>query len=184
MPFLPFSHIIRLRKELRGTGAEVSTWGCDNYDDRIKQWSETCDVDIVSNVYDLLFRVLMFQGAVVRISSVEEVAVVVRFSADRRVPLAVKGGGYSTGGYSSAKGGIVLDMSNLRRVHVEPASHMVIAEGGALWDDIDVAAAQYDLAVVGSTLGHIGAAGATLGEVMDGYLVSMAWQLIIYYGRG
>lgn len=104
-----------------------------------------------------------FQGAVVRVSSVEQVAVVVRFSTDHRIPLAVKGGGYSTGGYSSAKGGIILDMSNLRRVHVETSSHMVIAEGGALWDDIDVAAAQHDLAVVGSTLGQIGAAGATLG---------------------
>lgn len=40
---------------------------------------------------------------------------------------------------------------------------MVIAEGGALWEDIDVAAAQHGLAVVGSTLNQIGAAGATLG---------------------
>jgi len=61
MPFLPFSHILKLRKELRGTDAEVSTWGCDNYNDRTKQWSDTCDVDIVSLIYDLLFRILIFR---------------------------------------------------------------------------------------------------------------------------
>lgn len=173
MPSLPFSQILDLRKELRGTDAEVSTWGCDNYDDRIKQWSELRDVYIVSHMVESIY-ILPYschthvQGAVIRVSSAEEVAIVVRFATSHRVPLAVKGGGYSTSGASTTQGGILLDLSNLRRVHVEPVSHIVIAGGGALWDDIDVAAARHDLAVVGTTLNQIGAAGATLGEAMDG----------------
>lgn len=57
----------------------------------------------------------------------------------------------------------MLDLLHLRSVHVEPLSQVLIAHGGALWEDIDFEAAQYGLAVVGSTLNHIGAAGATLG---------------------
>lgn len=56
-----------------------------------------------------------------------------------------------------------MDLSKLREVHVNPDSQVLTAQGGALWEDIDVAAAQYRLAVVGSTVNQIGAAGATLG---------------------
>jgi hypothetical protein len=56
-----------------------------------------------------------------------------------------------------------LDLFKLREVHVNPDSRVLTAQGGALWEDIDVAAAQYRLAVVGSTVNQIGAAGATLG---------------------
>jgi hypothetical protein len=51
MPFLPFSHILRLRRELDGTDAELTTWGCDTYDARIKQWSDLSDTQVVSD-YD------------------------------------------------------------------------------------------------------------------------------------
>ncbi len=96
-------------------------------------------------------------------TSASEAATVVRFAAHHRIPFTVKGGGYSTSGASTSHGGIVLDLSRLRRIHVDPHARVVTAQGGALWEDIDVAAGQYGLAVVGSTLSHIGAAGATLG---------------------
>ena len=47
MIFLPFSNILSLRRELDGTNAEILTWGCDDYSDRIKQWSESCDTQVV-----------------------------------------------------------------------------------------------------------------------------------------
>lgn len=100
---------------------------------------------------------------VVRITSAEEAATVVRFATCHGVPFAVKGGGFSTSGASTSHGGIVLDLSNLQRVIVHPESRVVIAQGGALWEDIDVASTQHGLVVVGSTLNQIGAAGATLG---------------------
>ncbi|KAJ6029755.1 hypothetical protein N7499_005434 [Penicillium canescens] len=148
MPFLPLSNILSLRKELEGTAAEIVTWGSDGYGDGVKQWSDTCDEQV---------------GAVVRVTSAGEAAAVVRFAACHKIPFAVKGGGYSTSGASTTRGGIVLDLFYLRRVQVDPVSQVLIAEGGALWEDIDIAAAQHKLAVVGSTLNHIGAAGATLG---------------------
>jgi hypothetical protein len=103
------------------------------------------------------------QGAMVRVTSTNEAATVVRFAACHKIPFTVKGGGYSTTGASITYGFIVLDLSNLRKVHVDPVSRVLTAQGGALWEDIDVAAAQYRLAVVGSTLNRIGVAGATLG---------------------
>lgn len=103
------------------------------------------------------------QGAVIRVTSTDEAVIVVRFATIHNVPFTVKGGGYSTSGSSIVRGGIVLDLCKLRRVHVDPVSRTVVAQGGALWEDIDVAAAQYDLAVVGSTVGQIGAAGSTMG---------------------
>jgi hypothetical protein len=49
MPFLPLSNIRGLRRELDGTDAEILTWGCDGYSHYIKQWSESCDTDVVSH---------------------------------------------------------------------------------------------------------------------------------------
>lgn len=58
MSFLPFSYILRLRRELEGTGAEISTWGYDSYDSDKKQWSATCNTHVVSRVkwHNLLYR--------------------------------------------------------------------------------------------------------------------------------
>ncbi|KAE8361336.1 hypothetical protein BDV27DRAFT_29300 [Aspergillus caelatus] len=148
MPFLPFFIISTLRRQLDGTDAEILTWGCDGYDECVQQWSETCDTVV---------------GAMVRVTSIDEAATVVRFATCNEIPFTVRGGGYSTSGASTTHGGIVLDLSRLRDVHVNPYSRILTVEGGALWEDVDIAAAQYGLAVVGSTLNQIGAAGATLG---------------------
>jgi hypothetical protein len=51
MPFLPLSNILSLRKELEGTAAEIVTWGSDGYGDGVKQWSDTCDEQVVSSCY-------------------------------------------------------------------------------------------------------------------------------------
>ncbi|OJJ65581.1 hypothetical protein ASPBRDRAFT_70307 [Aspergillus brasiliensis CBS 101740] len=99
----------------------------------------------------------------VRVTSANEAATVVRFATSHEIPFTVRGGGYSTSGASTTHGGIVLDLSRLREVHVDPHSRVLKVQGGALWEDVDVAAAQYKLAVVGSTLNQIGVAGATLG---------------------
>jgi hypothetical protein len=48
MAFLPLSIILNLRRELEGTNVEILTWGCDGYDDGIKQWSDSCDEQVVS----------------------------------------------------------------------------------------------------------------------------------------
>lgn len=87
----------------------------------------------------------------------------VAFASKYQLELAVKGGGHSTGGTSATSGGLVIDLAKMRRVTVDAEKKIVTAEGGALWCDIDVAAAEHGLATVGGTVNHTGIGGLTMG---------------------
>ncbi|KAJ5771790.1 hypothetical protein N7520_002319 [Penicillium odoratum] len=143
MPLLPLCHILNLQKELRGTNAEISSWGCGDYGQLVKQWSDTSETQVVWKIRQesITANTKGFQGAVVRIGSANEAASVVRFATCHKVPLTTRSGGCSTSGSSTVHGGILLDLSNLRNVHVHPESRVVVAQGGALWKDVDVASA-------------------------------------------
>lgn len=77
--------------------------------------------------------------------------------------MAVCGGGHSTSGASSSTGGLVIDLSLMRKVSVDPVEKTVCAEGGCTWADVDDAAAAHGLACVGGTVRHTGVGGLTLG---------------------
>ncbi|KAL7962674.1 hypothetical protein V8C34DRAFT_159653 [Trichoderma compactum] len=93
----------------------------------------------------------------------EEVSKLVKFASDNRLDIAVRGGGHSTGGCSSSEGGLVIDLSGMRNVRVDKDSKLIIAQGGALWADVDNAAIEKGLATVGGTVNHTGIGGLTLG---------------------
>ncbi|KAL7947314.1 hypothetical protein V8C42DRAFT_317400 [Trichoderma barbatum] len=93
----------------------------------------------------------------------EEVSKLVKFASDNKLELAVRGGGHSTGGCSSSEGGLVIDLSGMRNVKVDKSSKLIIAQGGALWADVDNAAIEKGLATVGGTVNHTGIGGLTLG---------------------
>jgi hypothetical protein len=75
----------------------------------------------------------------------------------------VKGGGHSTSGSSSIQDGLVIDLSKMRNVTVDPEAKTIKAEGGSLWEDVDAAGAKHGLATVGGTVNHTGVGGLTLG---------------------
>lgn len=79
------------------------------------------------------------------------------------IDLATRGGGHSTSGASSSEGGIVIDLSEMRNVTVNPVDKTITAQGGCLWEDVDKAAGQHGLAAVGGTVNHTGIGGLTLG---------------------
>ncbi|KAL7913399.1 hypothetical protein GGI35DRAFT_437338 [Trichoderma velutinum] len=93
----------------------------------------------------------------------EEVSKLVKFASDNKLDIAVRGGGHSTGGCSSTEGGLVIDLSGMRKVTVDKDSKLIIAQGGALWADVDNAAIEKGLATVGGTVNHTGIGGLTLG---------------------
>ncbi|KAL7934440.1 hypothetical protein V8C35DRAFT_28039 [Trichoderma chlorosporum] len=93
----------------------------------------------------------------------EEVSKLMKFASDNKLDLAVRGGGHSTGGCSSSEGGLVIDLSGMRKVTVDENSKLIIAQGGALWADVDDAAIEKGLATVGGTVNHTGIGGLTLG---------------------
>lgn len=73
----------------------------------------------------------------------------VTFAREHDVPFVVCAGRHSTGAASSIEGGIVIDLRKMRKVTVDAEKKTIVAEGGAIWEDVDVEAAKYGLATVG-----------------------------------
>lgn len=78
-------------------------------------------------------------------------------------PIGVRGGGHSVAGLAMVEDGIVIDLSAMRRVDIDPAARIAHVEGGAQWQDLDGAALAHGLAVPGGVYGDTGVAGLTLG---------------------
>ncbi|KAK9343051.1 hypothetical protein V1522DRAFT_414331 [Lipomyces starkeyi] len=79
------------------------------------------------------------------------------------INIAVCGGGHSPAGASSIDGGIVIDLSKMRGVVVDAKQEDAHCSRRSNLEDVDVAAADYDLATVGGTVNHTGIGGLTLG---------------------
>ena len=77
--------------------------------------------------------------------------------------ISVRGGGHSIPGFSSNDGGLMIDLSLMRGVHVDPASVRAIAQAGATWGDYDAETQVYGMATTGGLISTTGIAGFTLG---------------------
>ncbi|HEY7034336.1 MAG TPA: FAD-binding oxidoreductase [Thermomicrobiales bacterium] len=102
--------------------------------------------------------------------SVADVIAAVRFAGDHGLRIAVRGGGHNVAGTSLCDGGLVIDLSAMRAVRVDPACRTARAEGGATWRDFDHATQTFGLATTGGTISTTGIAGLTLGGG-QGYLM-------------
>jgi hypothetical protein len=104
-----------------------------------------------------------FQAAVVLVACADDVSATMKAIREHKIPFNVRGGGHSTSGAASIEDGIVIDLSKMRKVTVDSEAKTIKVEGGALWEDVDVGAAQHGLATVGGTVNHTGVGGLTLG---------------------
>jgi FAD/FMN-containing dehydrogenase len=77
---------------------------------------------------------------VVRCANAGDVMAAVRLAAENDLDLAVRGGGHSVPGFGTCDGGVVVDLSGMRGVRVDPVSRTARAEGGATWGDFNAAA--------------------------------------------
>jgi FAD/FMN-containing dehydrogenase len=103
---------------------------------------------------------------VARCTRVEDVIAAVRFAREQDLVIAVRGGGHSVAGFSTCDGGIVIDLSGMRTVHVDPTKRTARVQGGALLEQLDRAAQEYGLACPVGVVGRTGVAGLTLGGGM------------------
>ena len=105
-------------------------------------------------------------AVIVRARIVADVVKTVQVAASNGALLAVRGGGHSLPGLSTCDGGIVLDLSLLNRVTVDPVKRVAEVSGGALLGDVDTAGAPFGLFVPAGVISHTGAGGLTLGGGM------------------
>src|SRR2546427_4045306 len=103
---------------------------------------------------------------IARCTRVEDVVTAVRFAREHDLVIAVRGGGHSVAGFSTCDGGVVIDLSGMRAVEIDPASRTARVQGGALLEQLDGAAQEYGLACPVGVVGHTGVAGLTLGGGM------------------
>ncbi|MFQ5602510.1 MAG: FAD-binding oxidoreductase [bacterium] len=100
---------------------------------------------------------------IIRCQGTQDVVEGVNFARTHHLLLAVKGGGHNVAGNAVCDGGLMLDLSPMRHVQVEPAKKIVRAEAGCLLSDIDKETQLHSLAVSGGIVSHTGVAGLTLG---------------------
>jgi hypothetical protein len=102
-------------------------------------------------------------AAVVRPKSSDQVQTTVRFAKEHGVPMTVRGGGHDWAGRALNDGGLVVDLSEMRQVAVDPTAREAAIEGGATADDVAGAAEPHGLTAAAGTVGAVGMVGFTLG---------------------
>ncbi len=102
-------------------------------------------------------------AVVVRCSGVADVQFAVGFGCEHDLLVSVRGGGHSAPGYGTNDGGIVIDLSAMRGIRVDPTARRAQAQGGVLWRELDRETQAFGLATTGGTVSNTGIAGLSLG---------------------
>ena len=102
-------------------------------------------------------------GVIVRCAGVSDALLGVRFARETGAPIAVRGGGHNVAGNALCDGGVVLDMSAMRAVRVDPVRGTARAEPGVTWAAFDCETQAFGLATTGGVVSTTGIAGLTLG---------------------
>jgi FAD/FMN-containing dehydrogenase len=104
-----------------------------------------------------------YPGLIVRCVGAADVIAAVTFSTSHDVALAVRGGGHSYPGHSSIDDGLVVDLTRMKGIRVDPQRRVAIAEPGLLLSELDDETYRFGLAVTAGQVSHTGIAGLTLG---------------------
>jgi FAD/FMN-containing dehydrogenase len=142
---VPDGALNRLRERLRGP---VIVPGDPEYDRARRVWNGSID---------------RHPAVVVRCTGVADVLASVRFAREHDLLLAVRGGGHNVAGAGTCDGGMVIDLSPMKGVRVDPASRTATAGPGLVWGELDRETQAFGLAVPGGIVSTTGIAGFTLG---------------------
>ena len=110
---------------------------------------------------------------IIRCASVRDVVTAVRTAREHDLEIGIRCGGHSAAGHAVPDGGLMIDLSPLRAVRVDPGERRAVVQGGALLGALDRATQEYGLAVTAGNVSHTGVGGLTLGGGM-GWLARQA----------
>jgi FAD/FMN-containing dehydrogenase len=144
-PVLGEATIQELREEVRG---EILTPGDAGYLEACQIWNGLHD---------------RRPALILRCTGAADVIAALRFARSSDLPVAVRGGGHSVAGFSTCDGGVVIDLSPMRTVRVDPSARRAFVGGGAVWADVDHETQAHGLATTGGLVSTTGVAGFTLG---------------------
>jgi FAD/FMN-containing dehydrogenase len=100
---------------------------------------------------------------IVRCAGVADVVTAVNFARENAVLLGVRGGGHNVAGLGVCDGGIVVDLSRMKGIRVDPAASSIRVEAGVTWGELDHEAQAFGLGTTGGAVSTTGIAGLTLG---------------------
>src|SRR3954467_608297 len=102
-------------------------------------------------------------GVIARCASAAEVGSVIAFARAHELPVAVRGGGHHGAGLGTVDDGVVIDLSPMKDVAVDPQSRTVRVGGGCVWSEVDAATSEHGLATPSGIISTTGVGGLTLG---------------------
>jgi len=123
--------------------------------------SEASEYDAARSVFNLAFN--RHPAVIVCCAGPSDVARALEFAQTNHLPLAVRAGGHSRLGFGMCDGGVVIDLSAMKRVEVDAGKRVARAEAGALVRDLDSATQHFGLATTSGGCPTVGIAGFTLG---------------------
>lgn len=101
-------------------------------------------------------------AAILKCTSRDDVVAGVRFAAKHGLAVSIKGGGHNVAGHAVGDGALMLDLSQMRGVSVDPVARTAWVEGGATWAEVDAATQAHGLATPGGLISETGVGGLTL----------------------
>src|SRR3954452_7466665 len=102
-------------------------------------------------------------GVIARCVDAADVSKALDFGQARGLEIAVRGGGHNPAGHCAVDDGLVIDLSRMRSVHVDPEKESAISQGGATWLDFDAATQAHGLVTPGGVVGSTGVTGLAIG---------------------
>src|SRR3954470_9111999 len=102
-------------------------------------------------------------AVIARCVDADDVAAALAFAQSNALEIAVRGGGHNPAGHCAVDDGLVIDLSRMRSVEVDPEARLAISGGGATWSDFDAATQAHGLVTPGGVVGSTGVTGLTLG---------------------